>query len=77
MLDFERTWWSEPGPKGAAIQARFGLSPARYYQLLAALMGSADALTYDRMLLSDLTSLRFAEAGNGVLILGPVVIHGA
>jgi DNA replication protein DnaC len=29
-------------------------------------------LTYDRALVSDLTSLRFAEAGNGVLILGPV-----
>ena len=30
-----------------------------------------DDLTYDRTLLSDLTSLRFTEAGNGVLILGP------
>jgi len=35
-----------------------------------------DDLSYDRMLLSDLTSLRFAEAGHGVLILGPVVING-
>jgi len=31
-----------------------------------------DDLSYDRALVSDLTSLRFAEAGNGVLILGPV-----
>ena len=29
-------------------------------------------LTYDRALVSDLTSLRFTEAGHGVLILGPV-----
>ena len=29
-------------------------------------------LTYNQTLLSDLTSLRFAEAGNGVLVLGPV-----
>jgi len=29
-------------------------------------------LTYDRALLSDLTSLRFTEAGHGVLILGAV-----
>jgi DNA replication protein DnaC len=29
-------------------------------------------LTYDRMLWSDLTSLRFTEAGHGALILGPV-----
>ena len=31
-----------------------------------------DDLTYDRVLLSDLTTLRFTEAGNRVLILGPV-----
>ncbi len=31
-----------------------------------------DDLTYDRTLLSDLTSLRFTEAGHCVLILGPV-----
>jgi DNA replication protein DnaC len=31
-----------------------------------------DNLSYDRTLLSDLTSLRFTEAGHGVLILGPV-----
>ena len=31
-----------------------------------------DDLTYDRTLLSDLTSLRFTEAGHGILILGPV-----
>ncbi|MGH3372095.1 MAG: ATP-binding protein [Nocardioidaceae bacterium] len=31
-----------------------------------------DNLTYDRTLLSDLTSLRFTEAGHGILILGPV-----
>lgn len=29
-------------------------------------------LTYDRMLWSDLTSLRFTEAGHGALVLGPV-----
>jgi DNA replication protein DnaC len=29
-------------------------------------------LSYDRSLWSDLTSLRFTEAGHGVLILGPV-----
>ncbi|MET3807549.1 DNA replication protein DnaC [Nakamurella sp. UYEF19] len=31
-----------------------------------------DDLHYDRQLLSDLTSLRFVEAGSNVLILGPV-----
>ena len=32
---------------------------------------------YDRTLWSDLTSLRFVEAGNSALILGPVVINGS
>ena len=31
-----------------------------------------DDLTYDRELLADLVTLRFTEAGHGVLILGPV-----
>jgi len=31
-----------------------------------------DDLTYDRELLADLATLRFTEAGHGVLILGPV-----
>jgi len=31
-----------------------------------------DDFTYDRALLSDLTSLRFTEAGHGVVIRGPV-----
>ncbi len=58
ILDFERTWWSEPGPKAAAIQARIGLSPARYYRLLAALIGSADAEAYDPLVVRRLRKLR-------------------
>jgi hypothetical protein len=58
ILDFERTWWSEPGPKGAAIQARIGLSPARYYQLLADLIGSADAEAYDPLVVRRLRKSR-------------------
>jgi hypothetical protein len=58
ILDFERTWWSEPGSKGAAIQARIGLSPARYYQLLATLIASPDAEAYDPLVVRRLRKLR-------------------
>jgi len=58
MLDFERTWRSEPGPKGAAIQARIGLSPARYYQLLGDLIASAEAEAYDPLVVRRLRKLR-------------------
>jgi hypothetical protein len=58
ILDFERSWWTGSGTKGAAIQARFGLSPARYYQLLGDLVSSAEALAYDPLVVRRLRKLR-------------------
>ncbi|HTJ76531.1 MAG TPA: DUF3263 domain-containing protein [Acidimicrobiales bacterium] len=58
ILDFERAWWSEPGPKAAAIRSRFGLSPARYYQLLGAIVGSAEADAYDPLVVRRLRKVR-------------------
>lgn len=58
ILDFERTWWSEPGPKAAAIKDRFGLSAARYYQLLGGLVGSSAAEAYDPLVVRRLRKLR-------------------
>lgn len=43
ILRFEGSWWTEPGPKEAAIKARFGLSPSRYRQILAGLTDSNEA----------------------------------
>ncbi|HLI53341.1 MAG TPA: DUF3263 domain-containing protein [Acidimicrobiales bacterium] len=43
ILDFEGSWWTQPGPKEAAIRARLGMSPSRYRQLLAALVDSDEA----------------------------------
>jgi DNA replication protein DnaC len=55
--------------RSAMLRARTaGLDPAMRLDT----WDEPDDLTYDRTLLSDLTSLRFAEAGNDVLILGPV-----
>ncbi|MDQ6727648.1 MAG: DUF3263 domain-containing protein [Actinomycetota bacterium] len=58
ILDFERTWWTEPGTKAAAIHARFGLSSTRYYRLLGDLVGSADAAAYDPLVVRRLRKLR-------------------
>jgi hypothetical protein len=54
ILDFERSWWMAPGSKTSAIRERLRLSPARYYQLLAALTMSAEAATYDPLLIRRL-----------------------
>ncbi len=61
ILDFEREWWKHPGTKQHAVRERFGLSPARYYQLLNRLMDDDEALAYDPMLVKRLRRLRAAR----------------
>ena len=58
ILDFERTWWGGASGKDPAVRARFGLSPARYYQLLNRLIDRPEALEYDPMLVQRLRRLR-------------------
>ena len=58
ILDFERDWWQHPGAKEDAIRQTFGLSPARYYQVLGKLMDSEAALAYDPMLIKRLQRVR-------------------
>jgi hypothetical protein len=58
ILDFERSWWARPGTKGHAIRARFGFSPARYYQLLSRLIDSPEAARHDLLLVKRLRRRR-------------------
>jgi hypothetical protein len=58
ILDFERSWWTEAGPKDTAIRERFELSGTRYYQLLTDLIDDADALAYDPLLIRRLRRAR-------------------
>lgn len=58
ILDFERSWWMQAGSKSAAIRAQLGLSPARYYRLLAALTASTEAHGYDPLLIRRLRRLQ-------------------
>jgi Protein of unknown function (DUF3263) len=61
ILDFERGWWQRRAPKDRAIRSRFGLSSARYYQLLNRLIDTPEALRYDPMLVKRLRRLRVAR----------------
>ena len=47
VLELERSWWQQPGSKEAAIRDRLGMSASRYYQLLAALADTPEALAHD------------------------------
>jgi hypothetical protein len=43
ILDFEGSWWLEPGPKELAIKSHLGLSASRYRELLARLIDTEEA----------------------------------
>ncbi len=58
ILDFERSWWTEAGPKDTAIRERFELSGTRYYQLLAELLEEPEAIEYDPLLVRRLRRVR-------------------
>lgn len=61
VLAFERQWWRHAGAKEQAIREEFGLSSARYYQLLGALLDSPAALAHDPMLVKRLQRVRAAR----------------
>ncbi len=58
ILDFERSWWTEAGPKDSAIRERFELSGTRYYQLLTELLDDPEALDHDPLLVRRLRRVR-------------------
>jgi hypothetical protein len=61
MLDFEARWSGRLGAKEAAIREEFGLSAARYYQVLDALLDTPVALRRDPILVRRLQRLRDAR----------------
>ncbi len=58
IIELERTWWSEDGPKEAIIRERFELSTTRYYQLLGELIDSDEAYEFDPLVIRRLRRLR-------------------
>jgi uncharacterized protein DUF3263 len=47
ILDFERSWWCQPGAKDKAIEFSLGLTSAAYYDRLRRLIELTSALEYD------------------------------
>jgi hypothetical protein len=58
ILEFERTWWQQPGAKEAAIRNRFGFSGTKYYRLLNELIDDPDACRYDPLTVKRLRRRR-------------------
>lgn len=70
MLAFERAWWRRGGMKEEAIREEFGISTARYYQLLGALIDTPSALQEDPMLVKRLQRIRDARTVRRADLLG-------
>jgi uncharacterized protein DUF3263 len=58
FLIIERAWYRRAGSKEQRIRAELGISAARYYQLLNALIDRPEALAADPMLVGKLRRQR-------------------
>jgi hypothetical protein len=58
ILEFERTWWQQPGAKEVAIRERFHFSGTKYYRLLNELIDDPVALDHDPLTIRRLRRRR-------------------
>lgn len=58
ILDFERSWWQQPGPKGSAIQRELAMSPTAYYRRLNTLIDDPAVAAADPLLVKRLRRAR-------------------
>ncbi len=63
LLEFETRSWLSPGAKEESIREFFGVSAARYYQLLNVVIDSLEAVRHDPILVRRLQRTREARAG--------------
>jgi hypothetical protein len=57
ILEFERGWWLEPGPKDQAIEFTLGLSAAAYYERLLAVVSLAESSCVDPLTVARIRAM--------------------
>jgi hypothetical protein len=57
VLDFEGSWWLQPGPKDQAIEFSLGLTAAAYYEALLALIDRPEAFQHAPLIVKRVRSL--------------------
>ncbi len=57
ILDFEQSWWQQPGAKDQAIEFSLGLSSGDYYERLRSLLAFAPARVYDPLTVKRVLTL--------------------
>ena len=68
ILDFERTWWLESGPKDQVIEMSLGLTAALYYERLRSLISLRVAFAYDPLTTKRVLSMIEEPTGSGVAV---------
>lgn len=61
IIDLERACWMLTVPKARVIREMFGISAARYHQLLTRILDDPAALAYDPMTVRRLRRVREAR----------------
>lgn len=74
MLDLEREWWLSFATKEEAIRKRLGCSPATHYAGLRRLVTSAEAFSYDPLVVARLRR-RLYERRRARFEPGPAARH--
>ena len=57
ILEFERGWWLEPGPKDRAIELRLGLPASSYYEHLIRIVSLPEASRFDPLTVARVTAI--------------------
>jgi Protein of unknown function (DUF3263) len=65
VLEFERGWWLEPGPKDQAIELRLGLPAAVYYEHLIRIVSLPAASRLDPLTVARVTAMIESDVAVG------------
>lgn len=68
ILDFERSWWMEPGAKDQAIEHSLGLTSSAYYSRLLAVIERGVAFEYDPLTVLRVRSVIESPAETGLAV---------
>ncbi|MGB7861552.1 MAG: DUF3263 domain-containing protein [Acidimicrobiia bacterium] len=68
ILDFERAWFLEPGPKDQAIEFSLGLSAHVYYERLLMLLRNPSAFEYDPLTIKRVASIIESHVGEELAV---------